>query len=76
VLPQAGHAPDARVSGPARVWLTRRVILTEGRPREGRRAALFCRHLDDLRRLFRHYRVIHVVCDNANTPGAMLSGPL
>ena len=36
-------------------WRTGAVILTEGRPREGRSAALFCRHLDDLRRAFRHY---------------------
>jgi putative transposase len=48
-------------------WRTGRVILTEGRPKEGRSAALFCRHLDDLRRAFRHYRVIHVICDNAGT---------
>ena len=38
-------------------WRTGRVILTEGRPREGRSAALFLRHLDDLRRALRHYRV-------------------
>jgi putative transposase len=48
-------------------WRTGRVFLTEGRPKEGRSAALFCRHLDDLRRALRHYRVIHVVCDNART---------
>src|SRR5262245_45448214 len=48
-------------------WRTGRVILTEGLPKEGRSAGLFCRHLDDLRRAFRHYRVIHVVCDNART---------
>jgi transposase len=46
-------------------WRTGRVILTEGKPKEGRGAALFVRHLDDLRRAFRHYRVIHVICDNA-----------
>jgi putative transposase len=46
-------------------WRTGRVILTEGKPKEGRSAALFCRHLDELRRAFRHYRVIHVICDNA-----------
>jgi putative transposase len=46
-------------------WRTGRVILTEGRPKEGRGAALFCRHLDDLRRSFRHYKVVHVICDNA-----------
>jgi hypothetical protein len=48
-------------------WRTGRVILTEGLPKEGRSAALFCRPLDDLRRASRHYRVIHVVCDNART---------
>jgi transposase len=48
-------------------WRTGRVILTEGRPREGRSAALFLRHLDDLRRAFRHYKVVHVICDNAGT---------
>jgi transposase len=48
-------------------WRTGAVILTEGKPREGRSAALFCRHLDDLRRAFRHYKIIHVLCDNAGT---------
>jgi putative transposase len=48
-------------------WRTGRVILTEGKPKEGRSAALFLRHLDDLRRAFRHYKVIHVLCDNAGT---------
>jgi putative transposase len=48
-------------------WRTGRVILTEGLPGQGRDAALFCRHLDDLRRAFRRYRVIDVICDNANT---------
>ena len=48
-------------------WRTGRVLLTEGKPREGRSAALFCRHLDDLRRAFRHYKVIHVLCDNTGT---------
>jgi putative transposase len=48
-------------------WRTGRVILTEGKVKEGRGAALFCRHLDDLRRAFRHYTVIHVLCDNAGT---------
>ena len=46
-------------------WRTGRVILTKGEPKEGRGAALFLRHLDDLRRAFRHYKVIHVICDNA-----------
>lgn len=48
-------------------WRTGRVVLTEGKPKEGRSAALFCRHLDDLRRALRHYKVIHVLCDNAGT---------
>src|SRR5215471_8735487 len=48
-------------------WRTGRVVLTEGLPKEGRSAALFLRHLDDLRRAFRHYKVIHVICDNART---------
>src|SRR3954468_3467267 len=48
-------------------WRTGRVILTTGKPKEGRSAALFLRHLDDLRRAFRHYKVIHVLCDNAGT---------
>src|SRR5262245_27687168 len=46
-------------------WRTGAVILTEGRPKEGRSAALFVRHLDELRRRLRRYRVIHVLCDNA-----------
>jgi transposase len=46
-------------------WRTGRVFLTEGLPKEGRSAALFLRHLDDLRRALRHYKVIHVICDNA-----------
>jgi hypothetical protein len=50
---------------------TGRVVLTEGRPREGRSAALFLRHLGDLRRAFRQYTVIPVNCANAgtHTPG-------
>jgi putative transposase len=48
-------------------WPTGRVILTEGKPREGRSAALFLRHRDDRRRAFRHDKVIHVLCDNAGT---------
>jgi transposase len=46
-------------------WRTGRLVETWGQPQEGRTAGLFCRHLDDLRRAFRHYRVIHVICDNA-----------
>ena len=44
---------------------TGRVILTKGLSKEGRGAALFLRHLEDLRRAFRHYKVVHVICDNA-----------
>jgi putative transposase len=46
-------------------WRTGQVFLTEGRPRQGRDTALFLAHLDDLRRKLRHYRKIHVICDNA-----------
>jgi putative transposase len=46
-------------------WRTGRVFITEGRRKEGRGAALVVRHLDDLRRAFRHFKVIHVICDNA-----------
>src|SRR5262245_33194798 len=46
-------------------WRTGRLVETWGEEKEGRMAGLFCRHLDDLRRAFRHYRVIHVICDNA-----------
>jgi transposase len=48
-------------------WRTGRVVLTEGAPRQGRDAALFCAHLDDLRRAFRRYKVVHVICDNVKT---------
>jgi putative transposase len=46
-------------------WRTGDLILTEGLRGEGRNAALFVRHLDDLRHRLRRYRVIHVICDNA-----------
>jgi transposase len=48
-------------------WRTGRLILTEGQPQQRRDAKLFGAHLDELRRAFRHYRVSHVSCDNANT---------
>jgi putative transposase len=44
---------------------TGRLVGTWGGEKEGRTAALFCRHLDDLRRAFRRYKVVHVICDNA-----------
>jgi transposase len=43
-------------------WRTGALIWTVGKRRNGE---LFVRHLDDLRRRFRRYRVIHVICDNA-----------
>jgi transposase len=66
VLPTPGTNEKRHLAGSIH-WRTGRVFLTEGLPDEGRSAALFCRHLDDLRRALRHYRVIHVVCDNART---------
>ena len=46
-------------------WQTGELILTEGRPGQGRNADLFLAHLDELRRTFRCHQVIHVICDNA-----------
>ena len=46
-------------------WRTGALILTEGAPGQGRNADLFLAHLDELRRRFRRYRRIHVICDNA-----------
>jgi transposase len=46
-------------------WRTGQVILTVGERGQGRNAALFVRHLDDLRHRLRRYRVVHVLCDNA-----------
>ena len=43
-------------------WRTGELILTEGNRRN---ADLFLAHLDDLRRRFRCYKVLHVICDNA-----------
>ena len=38
-----------------------KLVVTEGKSRN---ADLSVRHLDDLRRAFRRYRVVHVICDN------------
>jgi putative transposase len=46
-------------------WRTGALLVTESLPKEGRNAALFIRHLDDLRRRLLCYRKIHVLCDNA-----------
>jgi len=64
---EAPGTDERRVLAGSIHWRTGRVFLTEGEPRQGRDAALFCRHLDDLRRALRQYRVIHVICDNART---------
>jgi transposase len=56
---------EKRVLAGSLHWRTGLLVETWGGPREGRTAALFCRHLDALRRAFRHYRVVHVICDNA-----------
>lgn len=44
-------------------WRTGELILSE--PGMKRNADLFLAHLEDLRKRFRCYRVIHVICDNA-----------
>jgi transposase len=46
-------------------WRTGAVILTPGECGQGRNAALFVRHLEDLRHRLRRYRKVHVLCDNA-----------
>lgn len=48
-------------------WRTGTLIVTEGWSKEGRSAALFVRHLDDLRCRLLCYRKIHVICDNARS---------
>ncbi len=46
-------------------WRTGELVLTEGKPGQGRNTDLFLAHLDELRRRYRRCRVIHVICDNA-----------
>jgi transposase len=48
-------------------WRTGQVFVTEAAPKQGRNAALFIRHLEDLRHRLRRYRKIHVICDNAKS---------
>lgn len=43
-------------------WRTGKLIVSEGRHRDG---VLFVEHLNALRRRLRHYRKIHVILDNA-----------
>jgi putative transposase len=45
-------------------WRTGQVILTVGAAKQGRNAALFVQHLEDLRHRLRRYRRIHVLCDH------------
>jgi putative transposase len=54
---------DKRHLAGSLVWRTGTLILSA--PGTSRNAALFVRHLDDLRRRLRRYRKIHVICDNA-----------
>jgi transposase len=56
---------EKRVLAGSLHWRTGRLVGTWGGTEEGRTAGLFCRHLDELRRAFRRYKVIHVICDNA-----------
>lgn len=44
-------------------WASGRILATTG---AGRNSGLFLGHLEELRRCYRHYRVIHVICDNAS----------
>jgi putative transposase len=46
-------------------WRSGQLVRTLSQPKQGRNAAWFLRHLDELRRHYRRYRVIHVICDNA-----------
>jgi transposase len=48
-------------------WRAGALIVTASLPKEGRSAALFLRHLEDLRRRLLCYRKIHVLCDNARS---------
>jgi putative transposase len=43
-------------------WRSGELIVTQGTRRN---AELFVRHLEDLRCRFRHYKKVHVICDNA-----------
>jgi putative transposase len=63
---------DKRYLAGSQHWRTGAVLLTVGERREGRTAALFVRHLEDLRRRLRRYRRIHVLCDNARAHACAL----
>ena len=59
-----GTNKKRRISGSIH-WRTGTVFWTEAAPKQGRNAALFIKHLDDLRRRPRRYQKVHVICDNA-----------
>jgi transposase len=46
-------------------WRTGQVLITEGKPKQGRNTALFLAHLDDLRSQLAGYKKVHVICDRA-----------
>jgi transposase len=46
-------------------WRSGKLITTVGAEGQGRNTDLFLAHLDELRRRYRCYKVIHVICDNA-----------
>jgi putative transposase len=46
-------------------WRSGNLIATPGEEGQGRNTDLFLAHLDDLRRHYRCYKVIHDICDNA-----------
>jgi transposase len=60
-LPTPGDNAKRYLSG-SMDWRTGKLVVTEGGKRN---ADLFLAHLDDLRRRYRGYRKIHVICDNA-----------
>ena len=54
-------------------WRAGRVLITQGKPRQGRDTALSLEHLDDLRSRLGGHRKVHVICDRArcHTSGAV-----
>jgi putative transposase len=64
VIPTPGTNQKRYLAGSLN-WRTGTLFVTAGFPKQGRTAALFIRHLDDLRCRLLRYRKIHVICDNA-----------
>ena len=60
-VPTPGDNAKRYLSG-SMDWQTGKLVVTEGSRRD---ADLFLAHLDELRRRYRGYRRIHVICDNA-----------